>query len=159
MIIQTIMTLIQDQRAPPVTSRRDALSHHLPVSIGLCSQNNILWGTFLYSPLWESGIHCETVLDSGFHTMDCRLLVLDYSLCQWTLDPWFQSLVAFLIPWAVFLIPKPRILDSTANIFRIPKSGGEGKMLGNHLYLLRGDFTEKEDWEIGTQQMGAFHLS
>ena len=32
-------------------------------------------------------------------------------------------------------------------------------MLGNHLYLLRGDFTKKEDWEIGTQQMGAFHLS
>ena len=32
-------------------------------------------------------------------------------------------------------------------------------MLGYHLYFLRGDFTKKEDWEIGTQQMGAFHLS
>ena len=87
MIIQTIMTSILDQRALPVTSRRDDLSHQLPVSIGLCSQKNILWGTFLYSLLLESGIHSETVLDSGFHTMDSRFLVLDYSLCQWNLDP------------------------------------------------------------------------
>ena len=33
----------------------------------------------------------------------------------------FQSLVVFRIPWAVFRIPKPRILDSTSKIF--PDSG------------------------------------
>ena len=35
-------------------------------------------------------------------------------LCQWSLNSGFQSLVGFQIPWAVFWIPKPRILDFTS---------------------------------------------
>ena len=42
MIIQTIITSIQDQRAPPVTSRKDDLSRQQPVSIGLHSQKKML---------------------------------------------------------------------------------------------------------------------
>ena len=42
MVIQTIITSIQDQRAPPVTSRKDGLSHQQPVSIGLHSQRKML---------------------------------------------------------------------------------------------------------------------
>ena len=54
-------------------------------------------------------------------------------LCQRSLDSGFQSTVRFQIPWAVFQIPKPKILDSTAKIcwirdstsknFPIPESG------------------------------------
>ena len=54
----------------------------------------------------------KTVLDSGPHAVDCGFHVLDSSLCQWKLDSGFRSLVGFRIPWAVFWIPKPRILDS-----------------------------------------------
>ena len=52
MIIQTIITSIQDQRASPVTSRKDDLSRQQPVSIGLHSEENatigdkINWDTF-----------------------------------------------------------------------------------------------------------------
>ena len=35
-------------------------------------------------------------------------------LCQWSLNSGFQSLVGFQIPWAVFWIPKPKILDFTS---------------------------------------------
>ena len=38
-------------------------------------------------------------------------------LCQWNLDSGFQSSVGFRIPWAVFPIPKSRILDSTSKNF------------------------------------------
>ena len=66
-------------------------------------------------------------MDSGFR-------VLDSGLIQWNLDSGFHSLVGFRIPWAVFWIPKPRILDSTSKIFpdfgfymskfsQIPESG------------------------------------
>ena len=65
----------------------------------------------------------KTVLDSGFHTVDFGFQVLDSSICQWNLKSGFQSLVGFRILWAVFLIPKPRIPDSTAKIARIPESG------------------------------------
>ena len=66
-------------------------------------------------------------MNSGFR-------VLDSGLVQWNLDSEFHSLVGFSIPWAVFRIPKPRILDSTSKIFpdfgfymskfsQIPESG------------------------------------
>ena len=42
MIIQTIMSLIHGQKAPPVTSRKDDLSRQQPVSIGLHSQKKML---------------------------------------------------------------------------------------------------------------------
>ena len=51
-----------------------------------------------------------------------RINVMNSSVCQWNLDSGFQSLVWFRNPWAVFRIPKPRILDS-GKISRIPKSG------------------------------------
>ena len=35
---------------------------------------------------------------TGFHSMDSGFQVLDSSLCQWNLDPGFQSLVGFRIP-------------------------------------------------------------
>ena len=46
------------------------------------------------SPVRES----NSVWDVGFHAMDSGLQVLDSSLCQWTLDSGFQSLVVFRIP-------------------------------------------------------------
>ena len=103
------------------------------------------------NPLWESWI------------LYSRFLVLDYSLCQWNLDSGFYSLVGFRIPWAVLLIPKPTIPDSTAIISRILKSGfpylQRAKCsgiisIGYGVILLK-----KEEWEMGTQQMGGFHLS
>ena len=39
---------------------------------------------------------------------------------QWNLDSWFQSSKGFRIPWAVFRIPKPRILVLQAKVLRIP---------------------------------------
>ena len=44
-------------------------------------------------------------------------------LWQWNVDSELQSLVRFRTPCAVFLIPKPKTLDSTRNISRIPESG------------------------------------
>ena len=58
----------------------------------------------------------KIVLDSGFQ-------VLDSSFCQWNLGSGFRSFVGFRIPWVIFGIPKPRISDSTSEIFRIPESG------------------------------------
>ena len=52
----------------------------------------------------------KTVLDSGF-------LDADSGSGFRNLDSCFQSLVGFWIPWAVFRIPKPGILDSTSTIF------------------------------------------
>ena len=40
---------------------------------------------------------------------------------QWNLDSGYQSFAGFRIPWAELRIPKPRIPDSTSNIF--PNSG------------------------------------
>ena len=40
----------------------------------------------------------KTVLDSGFHTVDSGIQVLNASLCQWNLDSRFQLLVGFRIP-------------------------------------------------------------
>ena len=37
--------------------------------------------------------------------------------CQWNLDCGYQSFAGFRIPWAELRIPKPRIPDSTSNIF------------------------------------------
>ena len=51
-----------------------------------------------------------------------RITVMNSSVSQWNLDSGFQSLVWFRNPWAVFRIPKLRILDS-GKISRIPKSG------------------------------------
>ena len=44
-----------------------------------------------------------------------RITVMNSSVSQWNLDSGFQSLVWFRNPWAVFRIPKPRILDSGKN--------------------------------------------
>ena len=60
----------------------------------------------------------RAVLDSGIHAEDSGFQVLDSRICQWNLDSGFQSLVGFWIPWAVFRIPNPRILDSIMKIFR-----------------------------------------
>ena len=43
--------------------------------------------------------------------------------CQWNLDSRFQSLAGCRIYWAVFRIPKSRILDPQSKFFRIPESG------------------------------------
>ena len=42
---------------------------------------------------------------------------VDSSLWKRILDSEFQSLMGFRTPWAIFRIPKPRIPDSTRNIF------------------------------------------
>ena len=55
----------------------------------------------------------KTVLDSGFHPLDPGFKVLDSR---------FQSVVRFRIPWFVFRIPKPKILESTNNISGILNS-------------------------------------
>ena len=44
------------------------------------------------------------------------------NICQWNMDTVSQSLVGFLIPWAVFRIPKPRMVDFTAKIQWLPNS-------------------------------------
>ena len=59
----------------------------------------------------------KTVLDSGFHTVEFGFQVLDSSLCKWSLDSGFQSLVGFRTPCTVFRILKPRIPNSTCTIF------------------------------------------
>ena len=61
----------------------------------------------------------KAVLDSGFHTLDSGFQVLGSSLFQWNLDSGFQSLVGIRIPWNVFWIPKPRIPNSTSQIFPV----------------------------------------
>ena len=53
--------------------------------------------------------------------MDSGSQVLYSSLCQWNLDPGFQSLVGYRIPWVIFWIPKPRSPDSKSKSF--PDSG------------------------------------
>ena len=53
--------------------------------------------------------------------LDLMLWILDSSLCWRNLDSIIQSLVGFRIPWAVFRIPKPTILNSTGKNF--PDSG------------------------------------
>ena len=82
----------------------------------------------------------KTVLDSGSHAVHSGFHVRDSSLCQWKLDSGFRSLGEFRIPWAVFWIPKPRIRDSTTNIFsqildstrkRFPGFPSRGRLLSN----------------------------
>ena len=53
----------------------------------------------------------KTVLDSGFHAIDCGFQVLDFSLCQQNLDSGFQSLVGsgFLEVYSGFQSPRFRI--------------------------------------------------
>ena len=51
----------------------------------------------------------KTVLDSGFHPLDPAFKVLDSR---------FQSVVRFRIPWFVFHISTPKILESTNKYFR-----------------------------------------
>ena len=64
-----------------------------------------------------SSTHEQKVLDSGLHAVDSGFQVLDSSFCRWNLNSGFQSLVEFRTPYAVFQIPKPRILDSTKQKF------------------------------------------
>ena len=59
----------------------------------------------------------KTVLDSGFHAVDFGFQELDSGLFRSNLDPRFQSLMGFRIPWAVFQIPKPQIPDSSRKKF------------------------------------------
>ena len=74
----------------------------------------------------------KTVLDPGFHAVDSRFQVLDFTLFQWNLDSGFQSFVGFRIPWAVFRIPKFRIPDSTSKSFL-------DSVFRNPDYLMWGD--------------------
>ena len=69
------------------------------------------------SPILPHGRESKTVLDSGFHLVYSGFPLLDSSLCLWNLDSGFQSSMGFRIRWAVFQIPKPRILDPTGKIF------------------------------------------
>ena len=73
-------------------------------------------GLFLVLPRVRES---KTVLDTGFHAMNSGFQVLDSR---------FQLLVGFRIPWTVFHISKPRILDSASKNFldsgiRIPIHG------------------------------------
>ena len=66
--------------------------------------------------------------------MDSGSQVLCSSLCQWNLDPGFQSLVGFRITWVIFWIPKPRSPDSKSKTF--PDTGfpyeGDSKASRKH---------------------------
>ena len=62
-------------------------------------------GLFLVLPRVRDS---KTVLDSGFHAMNSGFQVLDSR---------FQLLVGFRIPWTVFHISKPRILNSASKNF------------------------------------------
>ena len=80
---------------------------YLLVDVRSCKGWNILFCSIKGLPYVRES---KTVLDSGFDTVDS-------SLCQWNLDSGFHSFVGFQIPWAVFWIPKSRILHSTSKIF------------------------------------------
>ena len=60
----------------------------------------------------------KTVLDSGFHAMDSGFQVMD-SRISGTLGHQILSLVRFWIPYDVFRVPKPRILESTSKNFSV----------------------------------------
>ena len=66
-------------------------------------------------------------------------------LCQWNLDSEFQALVGFRILWTVFWIPKPRIPDAAAKIFRIPDPTSKNVSDSGIRFLLYGANTS---WEI-----------
>ena len=61
----------------------------------------------------------ETVLDSGFLAVYSRFQILD-SIFFVSGIGISDHKVGFCIPWAVFRVPKPRIPDSTNQIFLIP---------------------------------------
>ena len=52
----------------------------------------------LFSEFYGSRFPYEGESKTGFHSMDSGFQVLYSSLCQWNLDPGFQSLVGFRIP-------------------------------------------------------------
>ena len=94
--------------------------------------NSSLWWSNFNKPAltFFKGLQCHSlipphvrefkaVLDSGFHTLGSGFQVLGSSLFQWNLDSGFQSLVGIRIPWNVFWIPKPRIPNSTSQIFPV----------------------------------------
>ena len=63
----------------------------------------------------ESKTSQSYILDSTPWIPDSRYWIP--VLFQWNLDSWFHSLLGFRTPWAVFQIPKTRILDSTSENF------------------------------------------
>ena len=67
---------------------------------------------------------CKRIRDSLGFWIPRRIFPIPdtgfYILCQGNWDSGLQSLVGFCIPWAVFRVPKPRIPDSTNQIFLIP---------------------------------------
>ena len=63
----------------------------------------------------ESKTSQSYILDSTPWISDSRYWIP--VLFQWNLDSWFHSLLGFRTPWAVFQIPKTRILDSTSENF------------------------------------------
>ena len=60
----------------------------------------------------------KTALDSGFHAMDSGFQVMD-SRTSGTSGHQILSLVGFWIPYDVFRVPKPRILESTSKNFSV----------------------------------------
>ena len=51
----------------------------------------------LFSEFYDSRFPHVGESKTGFHSMDSGFQVLNSSLCQWNLDPGFQSLVGFRI--------------------------------------------------------------
>ena len=88
-----------------------------------------------------SNVKSNTVLDSGFHTVDLRFQVLDsIFFVSWNLDSRLQSLARFWIPSVEFLIPKLWIPNSTSKSFpgfRIPQA--KMSWISESDYLISGD--------------------
>jgi len=93
----------------------------------MCMHIRFVTFSFLVLTASRLGIHhriakCKVIQDClGLHAVDSGFHGLDSSICQWTLDFGFQSIVGFRIPWAVLWIPEPGIPDSRSKIF--PHSG------------------------------------
>ena len=77
----------------------------------------------------------KTVLDSGFHAMDSGFQVMD-SRISGTSGHQILSLAGFWIPYDVFRVPKPRILESTNKNFSV-----SGLRISSHGASFRRLFT------------------
>ena len=83
-----------------------------------------LW--FLKYPVFVSPNvrESKTVLSGGISRAGFQFTGTGiWILYQWNLNSAFQRSVWFRIPWGVFRIPKARIPDCAAKIFRIPEYG------------------------------------
>ena len=97
-------------------------------------------GLFLVLPRVRKS---KKVLDSGFHAMNSGFQVVDSG---------FQLLVGFRIPWTVFHIAKPRILDSASKNFsdsgiRIPIHGETSSPwnLRNYMVMVKPQLRVKKN--------------